>query len=77
MSNCRAKNDFQLDCVKHGWCCPEQWLQGVVALFKAVSASPTGAIGGSCVGGDVLGVILWSPVSRSGVPVLVALEKPY
>lgn len=48
-----------------------------MALFKAVSASPTGAIGGSCVGGDVLGVILWSPVSRSGVPVLVALEKPY
>lgn len=32
-----------------------------MALFKAVSASPTGAIGGSCVGGDVLGAILWSP----------------
>lgn len=50
VSNCWMINDFQLDCISHGWCCPERWLQGAAALFKAASASCLWAIssGSSC-----------------------------
>lgn len=50
VSNCRTINDFQLDCISHGWCCLERWLQGAAALLKAVSASCLWAIssGSSC-----------------------------
>lgn len=50
VSNCWTINDFQLGCISHGWCCPERWLQGAAALFKAASASCLLAIssGRSC-----------------------------
>lgn len=43
-------NDSQTEGISPGWCCPERWLQGAAALFKAVSANCLWAVssGSSC-----------------------------